>query len=144
MSELEQMLRIHYDGNESGDLDLALSMYDADVDIVTPAGPMRGVEAFRALGEAFKAAVPDARHEVLQSFEAGDTIIVEGVYSGTQTGPLATPNGIIPPSGRAFSLPYVDILTARDGKFVSHRIYWDNVAFLTPLGVMPAPQEAAV
>ena len=48
-------------------------------------------------------------------------MIVEGVYTGTHTGPLAGPAGVIPATGRSFSLPYVDIFQARDGKFVSHR-----------------------
>jgi hypothetical protein len=66
-------------------------------------------------------------------------VIVEGVYTGTQTGPLAGPGGMIPASGRSFSLPYVDIFQAQDGKFVPHRIYWDNATLLLQLGVLPAP-----
>ena len=49
---------------------------------------------------------------------------------------------MIPPTGRAFTLPYVDIFQARDGKFVSHRIYWDNAAFLAQLGLLPEPATA--
>ena len=144
MSELTRMIRTHYDGNESGDLDLALSVYDADVEVVTPSGPMRGVAALRAFGEAFQTAVPNSRHEILHSYETGDTIIIEGIYSGTQTGALVGPDGTLPPTGRDFALPYVDVLTARDGKFVTHHIYWDNVTFMTQLGLMPTPQAAAV
>ena len=95
--------------------------------------------AFRALGEAFLAAVPDMRHEIVRTFEDGDTIVVEGVYAGTQTGPLETPQGTIPPSGKAFAFRYVDVLQARDGKCVSHRVYWDNVTFLAQIGAVPAP-----
>jgi hypothetical protein len=36
----------------------------------------------------------------------------------------------------------VDIFQARDGKFVSHRIYWDNATFLAQLGLMPEPAPA--
>ena len=74
---------------------------------------------------------------MLRTFEVGDTIIVEGTYSGTQTGPLVGPGSTIPATGKAFSFPYVDILQARDGKVISHRIYWDNVTFLSQLGVLP-------
>ena len=49
---------------------------------------------------------------------------------------------MIAATGRSFSLPYVDIFQARDGKFVSHRIYWDSITLLTQLGVMPAPAAA--
>lgn len=144
MSELARLLKVHYDGNNSGDFDAALSVFDPECETVTPNGPMKGLQAFRELGEAFRTAAPDHHLEALHTFEAGDTIIVEGVYSGTHTGPLAGPGGTIPATGRSFAFPYVDIMQARDGKFVSHRIYWDNVTFLTQLGLMPAPGGATV
>jgi len=77
------------------------------------------------------------RLQALRSFEDGDTIIVEGVYSGTQSGDLAGPGGTIPASGRTFSLPYVDFIQARGGKIISHRMYWDNATFMAQLGAMP-------
>jgi steroid delta-isomerase-like uncharacterized protein len=137
MSKLQDMLRTHYDAVNSGDLDAAVAVFDADVETQTPNGTMKGVEEFRAFGQVFQKAVPDNRMRVVRSFEVGDTIIVEGVYSGTQTGPLESPNGTIPPSGQAFSFPYVDVLTERDGLFVSHHIYWDNVTFLAQIGALP-------
>jgi steroid delta-isomerase-like uncharacterized protein len=137
MSQLEQMLNTHYAGINTGDLDAALSVFDPDCEIVTPNGTMRGAAAQRALGEAFRTAAPDNQIKALRTFESGDTIIVEGVYSGTHTGPLVGPAGTIPATGRAFSFPYCDVLQARDGRFVSHRIYWDNATFLAQLGLMP-------
>jgi ketosteroid isomerase-like protein len=137
MSQLEQMLDAHYAGVNAGDLDAALSVFDPDCEIVTPDGTMKGVAAQRALGEAFRTAAPDNRLNALRTFEVGDTIIVEGVYTGTHTGPLVGPGGTIPATGRAFSFPYCDVLQARDGRFVSHHIYWDNVTFLAQLGLMP-------
>jgi steroid delta-isomerase-like uncharacterized protein len=136
MSELEQMVKVHYAGINAGDLDAALSVFDADCEIITPNATMRGAAAQRALGEAFKTAAPDNQIEATRTFEAGDTIIVEGVYSGTHTGPLVGPGGEIPATGRRFSFPYCDVLQARDGRFVSHRIYWDNATFLAQLGVL--------
>jgi hypothetical protein len=91
------------------------------------------------MGEAFRTAAPDNRIQARCTWEAGDTIIVEGVYTGTHTGPLAGPAGVIPATGRSFTLPYVDIFQAREGRFTSHRIYWDNAMFMAQLGLMPAP-----
>ncbi len=137
MSDLQELVRTHYEGINGGDLDKALSVFDPDCEIVTPQGPMRGAAAQRALGEAFQAAVPDNRLEALRTFEDGDTIIVEGVYTGTQTGDLVGPGGTVPASGRSFSLPYVDLFQARDGKIVAHRIYWDNATLMAQLGAGP-------
>ena len=116
------------------DYDAVEPYFAPDVETRTPGGTLKTRDEWRAMGEAFLAAVPDMRHEVVGYFEDGDTILVEGVYSGTQTGPLVTENGTLPASGNAFAFPYVDIFELRDGICVSHRIYWDNLGFLTQLG----------
>jgi steroid delta-isomerase-like uncharacterized protein len=139
MSRLQDMLDAHYDAVNSGDLDAALAVFADDCEIVTPNGTTRGVAAQRALGEAFQVAAPDNRLTPVSTYEAGDTIIVEGIYTGTHTGPLTGPEGTIPPSGRSFSFTYCDVLRARDGKFVSHHIYWDNASFLGQIGALPVP-----
>lgn len=140
MGTLLDMIHTHFRGLQTGDLDLSASVHADDVVTETPSGVMDGLEAFRAFGQAFVTAVPDMTFTIRESWEVGDTIIVEGVYSGTQTGPMITPDGELPPSGKSFSFPFVDIYTARDGKFVSHRGYWDNLTFLTQLGALPAPE----
>ena len=143
MGTLMDLIDIHYRGLNEHDLDLSMSVFADDVVTETPSGVTEGRDAFRAFAEGFLRAVPDMRHTVREHWESGDTVIVEGVYSGTHTGPLAGPDGSeIPPTGRAFSFPYVDIVTARDGKVVSHRVYWDNVTFLAQLGLMPEPASA--
>jgi steroid delta-isomerase-like uncharacterized protein len=143
MSELQRLVRIHYQGANAGDFDMAGSVFADDCENVSPYGTTTGVAALRQMGEAFRAAAPDNRLEALHTWEAGDTVIVEGVYTGTHTGPLAGPGGVIPPTGRSFTLPYVDIFHVRDGKVASHRIYWDNAMFLAQLGLMPAPAGAS-
>jgi len=35
---------------------------------------------------------------------------------------LETPKGSVPPSGNQVSFAYADVLQARDGRFVSHRM----------------------
>jgi steroid delta-isomerase-like uncharacterized protein len=138
MTELQDLLKTHYDAVNAGDLDAALMAFDPAVKTETPNGPLNGIAEFRAMGEAFRTAAPDNRLRALNSYETGDTLIVEGVYSGTHTGPLAGPAGTIPATGKAFSFPYVDILRARNGRFVTHHMYWDNVTFLSQLGLLPS------
>jgi steroid delta-isomerase-like uncharacterized protein len=133
MTELDPLVRTHYEGVNNGDLDRALSVFDQDCELITPQGPMRGAEAQRALGETFAAAAPDGKLEALRSYRDRNTVIVEGVFSGTHTGDLVGPDGTIPASGRSFALPYVDIFELRGGKVASHRIYWDNATFLAQL-----------
>jgi predicted ester cyclase len=87
--------------------------------------------------DAFWTAAPDGRHRIVKAHETDDTIVVEGVFSGTHTGPLASPQGPIPATGQAFSFPYADVLQIRDGKVVAHSVYWDNMTFLGQLGLLP-------
>jgi steroid delta-isomerase-like uncharacterized protein len=138
MSDLLSLVHAHYDALNHGDLDGATASFADDVETITPSGTLRGLAAFRGMAQAFLAAVPDMRHDVVRTLEDGDTIVVEGIYSGTQTGPLVGAQGTIPPSGNAFAFPYVDFMEVKDGKCVSHRIYWDNVTFLAQLGAIPA------
>jgi predicted ester cyclase len=129
------LLQQHYDYLISGDLDADAALFDADVETVTPNGTLKGIDEFRALGEAFQTAMSDIRHEIVRAYEVGDTVAAEGVFSGVHTGAMNGPGGSIPPSGNAVAFSYADFLTVRDGKCVSHRIYWDNVALMAQLGV---------
>ncbi|RDI55966.1 ester cyclase [Nocardia mexicana] len=139
MSELTDLVHKHYDGLESGNLELAASPFADDVAAEFPTGPLQGIDALRGLIQAFITAFPDMKIDRRNIWRDGDTAIAELTFSGTQTGPLATAQGEVPPSGRAVTFPLVDTFTARDGKVVEHRVYWDNASFLTQLGLLPDP-----
>lgn len=129
-------LRKHYDATGRDDLDESLTIFAPDVETVTPNGTLKGIEAFRAMGETFRAALSDMRHEIVRSYEVGDTVVVEALFTGHHTGPMVTPESTIPASGNRIVFPYADFLTFEDGLCTSHRIYWDNVALLTQLGAL--------
>jgi hypothetical protein len=61
-----------------------------------------------------KGAVPDARAIVERVFEVGDTVIVEGRFTGTNSGPLPGPDGDLAPSGRTVDLPFADFARISD------------------------------
>jgi ketosteroid isomerase-like protein len=138
MSELLDLVHTLYRGMETNDLDLAMSVFDPDVETAIPNSSLTGSADLRGLLGAFLTAVPDNRLRIIRHLEDGDTILIEATYSGTHTGPLVSPSGTIPPTEQAFSFPYADVLTARAGKVVTRHIYWDNVTFLSQLGVLPA------
>ena len=78
-------------------------------------------------------------HEGQDTFkaEAGDTAINEWTVSGTNTGPMETPEGTIPATGKRVSVSGSDALTVRDGLIRSQRAYYDQLAFMTQLGLVP-------
>ncbi|MCX4095565.1 ester cyclase [Nocardia sp. alder85J] len=142
MTELLDLVDAHYRGLETGDLELAASPFAETVASEFPAGPMVGIEALRGLIQAFITAFPDLKLARRNVWVSGDSAVAEVTFSGTHTGPLATPDGTVPPTGKAVTFPLIDIFTLRDGKVVEHRGYWDNALFLTQLGLLPAPAGA--
>jgi predicted ester cyclase len=73
---------------------------------------------------------------------AGDAAAVEGTFSGTHTGPLATPQGTIPATGRRVSISYCIVGRSRDGKLASGHNHFDLLGILAQLGVVPASSTA--
>ena len=66
-----------------------------------------------------------------------DRIAVEGTFRGTFTGPLPTPQGEAPPTGNRFALDFVDVFEVRSGQFSAQRVYYDQMALMSQLGLMP-------
>jgi hypothetical protein len=90
---------------------------------------------------AFMTAFPDARFEFQAWVESGDTAAAEGAYSGTHTGTLVSPQGDIPATGKSVTITFAAVSKVRNGRVSYHHAYWDNAAFMMPLGLM-APPEA--
>jgi ketosteroid isomerase-like protein len=99
-------------------------------------GQVPGRDRFREYLETFKRAMPDARAIVEQTVEAGDTVAVEGRFTGTHTGPLATEDGDVEPTGAAVDLRFADVSQVRDEKIVAYHTYYDQLGLLTQLGLM--------
>jgi len=67
----------------------------------------------------------------------GDTVVVRGTTSGTQTGAMQG----IPPTGKKFTISGIDIFRVVDGKIVEHWDAVDQLGMLQQLGVIPAPGQ---
>jgi steroid delta-isomerase-like uncharacterized protein len=137
MGELQDLVERFYGAFNAGDMDAAQACFADDVVATDPTGDKHGSAAWRAFAETFKTAAPDGRLNTVTVVEGGDTIAVEGTFTGTFTAPLQTPQGQAPPTGNAFTVPYVDLFVVREGKFARQRVYYDQVAMMTQLGLMP-------
>ena len=47
--------------------------------------------------------------------------------------------GDVPPTGRAVSLDYIQVLRFRDGKHASFNLMFDRLPMLEQLGLIPSP-----
>jgi hypothetical protein len=117
----------------------AAAYYRPDVVLVTPdAGKLKGREEAAEYLRGFLAGFPDARVEVVVKHDAGDTTIDEWIFHGTHTGPLPTLNGEpLAPTGKRVSVRGVDVVTYASGAIATHRMYFDQLEFLTALGLVP-------
>lgn len=127
----------------SHDWDGVRACYAPDVVGESPEGRFEGREALLAFLTGYETAFPDFGWERRTVFETGDTAVDEGAFVGTNTGPVAMPDGSeLEPTGRRVELPETDVITVRNGVVVSHRFYYDTATFERQLGF--AEQEAAV
>lgn len=113
-----------------------------DCEFVTPSGAAKGPAATTAYSVPFTVAFSGDHHGIELLASAGDTVVAEGTWSATHTGPLATPAGEVPATGIAVRLPFVVVLrTAGDGVASMH-VYYDQLSFMAQLGLIPEPQAA--
>jgi predicted ester cyclase len=87
-------------------------------------------------------AFPDGRVDVDEVHILGDVAVEEGTFSGTHDGVLHGPMGDVPPTGRAVSLDYIQVLRFRDGKHVSFNLMFDRLLMLEQLGLVPSPGQS--
>ena len=125
-----------YENFDRGDIDAALSVFSDELETQDPGmGTVHGLEPFREYLATFKRAMPDARAVVERMLEAGDSVIVEGRFVGSHTGPLATPEGEVGPTGARVDLRFADVSKVRAGRIVSYHTYYDQLGLFEQLGL---------
>ena len=114
-----------------------------DVEFQLPGHTAVGRAASTAYSAPLIAAFPDSHHHCALVVEEGDTVVVEGVWTGTHTQPLAFPQGEIPPTGAAISLPFSMLVRFEGDRAASLRVYFDQMAFMGQLTNPLTPEPAA-
>jgi uncharacterized protein (TIGR02246 family) len=137
MGEARDVLNRMTDAVFKGDAATLADCYAEDAVLVTPDyGEVRGrtaiVDYFRPYFEAFS----DIAWEEIRRHEAGNVAIDEGYFTGTHTGPLSNPDGEpIDATGKTVRLRECDVATLAGGRITSHRMYFDQMEFLSQLGL---------
>jgi steroid delta-isomerase-like uncharacterized protein len=84
--------------------------------------------------QAWKTAMPDVTGTVASTIAQGNRVALEIVWEGNHTGPLATPSGEIPASGKHQRTPGVWIFDFDGDKLVESRQYFDILTLLQQIG----------
>ena len=107
---------------------------DAEVRNVATGEVYRGADAMKRYQRNWATAFPESKVEIATLVGCGETVTMEYVGRGRQTGPLDTPQGRIEPTGRSVELPLCDVLTVRNGRITGGRTYYDVATLLRQLG----------
>jgi ketosteroid isomerase-like protein len=119
--------------------------YADDATIVGPGGmELHGGDGARQFMGIWSEGVPDNEITVTHEHVCGSVVVQEGIFSGTHTGNLVTPDGqVVPATGRSLRASYADVFEIEGDRIKSERLYYDQVEMLIQLGLMPAPAATA-
>ncbi|MBB3175494.1 putative ester cyclase [Endobacter medicaginis] len=121
-----EIIKELYDAAEGATLDLAkfVSFFSDDGYVRNvPAGQeFRGKDIATVAG-GMAVAFPDIHREIFNIYVMDGVVVVELAIRGTHTGDLATPAGVLPPSGNRIDVPCCDVFHVMDGKVVAFHCY---------------------
>jgi predicted ester cyclase len=113
-----------------------------DAEMSSPFGDRLTVAAWLDVNRSFAVACPDGRHTITDVVDGGDRFAVEGIWTGTHTGPLGGPSGEIPPTGRSVVLPFCGVATRSGDRIAAVTVHLDQMTMLGQLGLLPEPAPA--
>jgi steroid delta-isomerase-like uncharacterized protein len=138
MSANSEILERYVELYNAGDLDGVMDLYAEDAVQLMPEGIFEGRDAIRERLARDLVACPDIAWTVLSFVEQGDTFADEWSFVATHTGPFQLPDGTeYPATGRRVELRGMELVEMRDGKIVVDNLYYDNMAVLAQLGLVP-------
>ncbi len=138
MSAYRSLLDRYVELYNAGNLDACIDLYAEDAVQMMPGGVYRGPAAIRERLAVDMRAFPDAVYTVVGFLEQGDLFADEYTVAGTHTGPLSLPDGSqVPPTGKHVEIRGMEFVQVRDGKIVIDNLYYDTMAIISQLGLIP-------
>lgn len=138
MAENRHILERYVELYNSGDLAACMELYADDAVQAMHDGVFVGREAIEERLSRDLTTFPDITYTVTSFFEQGDKFADEFVVAGTQTGPFLLPDGTeIPPTGSRVEIRGMEFVEVRDGKIVVDNLYYDGLAMVAQLGLVP-------
>jgi steroid delta-isomerase-like uncharacterized protein len=109
---------------------------DLEYDEVGTNRKLVGVSDVITAWKGWATALPDSKASFEAAHVSGNTVTLELTWHGTQSGPLQTPAGSIPATGKKIEVRAVQIVELTpDGKTRRVRHYFDMATLLAQLGV---------
>ena len=138
MSANRELLDRYVERYNAGDLDGVMDLYAEDAVQNMPDGSFEGRSAIRERLAQELDGFPDVTHTVRSFVEQGDAFADEWTFAGTHTGPFPLPDGRqLPPTRKRVEIRGMEVVVLRDGKVIVNTLYYDNMAVLVQLGLLP-------
>jgi steroid delta-isomerase-like uncharacterized protein len=97
----------------------------------------KGVDGILDVAKGWKTAFPDIHGRIWTSVGVANTAVLEITWTGSHQGPLSSPGGEVPPTGKSVEFDDAQVYTVENGQVTSMRNYGDFLTMLTQLGVLP-------
>jgi steroid delta-isomerase-like uncharacterized protein len=141
--ENRELLERYVELYNVGDLEACMELYAEDASQKMHDGVFEGIDAIRERLARDLTAFPDAKYVVESFVENGDCFADEWTFTGTNTGPFQLPDGTeVPATGKRVKIQGMELVEVRDDKIVVDNLYYDFMAAVVQLGLVP--QGAAV
>ena len=118
-----------------GAKDAEAEPHSADAEMIAPVGQFRGRDQVLGFLGAYWEAFPDGQLEIVRSTGDGTLIAAEGVFTGTHSGILRTPNGDVPPTGQPVKIRWMAMYEVSGDELVFEHLYFDQSELMTQLGL---------
>jgi steroid delta-isomerase-like uncharacterized protein len=136
--ENRELLDRYVELYNEGDLDACMELYAEDAVQRMHDGIFEGLDAIRARLARDLDAFPDAKYVVESFVEDGATFADEWTFTGTNTGPFRLPDRTeVAATGRPAEIKGMEFVEIRDGKIVVDNLYYDFMAAVAQLGLVP-------
>jgi steroid delta-isomerase-like uncharacterized protein len=138
MEANRELLERYVELYNAGDLDACMELYAADAVQRMHDGSFEGLDEIRERLGRDLVAFPDAKYVVESFVEDGDSFADEWTFTGTNDGPFRLPDGEeVPATGKPVVIKGMELVEVRDGKIVVDNLYYDFMAAVAQLGLIP-------
>lgn len=96
---------------------------------------LRGLEGFKQYAEGFVAAMPDVKATIIDQKVNGKTVVTSVRATGTFTGQLQTPQGVVRGNGNRVDFLYQLEIVVENDKIVRFTASYDMPGFMGQLGL---------
>lgn len=140
MTTVKELIEKGTDLYNKGDVEGFCAIYGDDIVLATPDGRFEGRANIRRYIQGLFNAFPSGGVALGRCCENDDLYFGEFALHAINTGPIAMPDGNeLPATNRSVDLAATEIARAENGRIVQHDMMWDNMSFLSQLGLaLPA------